>query len=76
MLYTVSQKHIFKEYRYNWAIILPAELSAASVLISYWDKTTTPSVWITVCSVVVIFINMLGAGSYSRMLSLVGANQI
>jgi len=76
MLHTVLHTHLFTGYRYNWAIIMPAELSAASVLISYWDKTTTPSVWITVCSAVVIFINMLGAGSHNQMLSLIRTNQI
>jgi amino acid transporter len=48
--------------RYNWAIILPAELSAASVLIGFWNDKINPAVWITVCMIVVIVINMLGAG--------------
>ena len=25
-------------YWYNWVMVLPAELSAASVLIDFWDK--------------------------------------
>ncbi|TFK64955.1 amino acid permease [Pluteus cervinus] len=53
-------------YWYNWAIILPAELSAASVLVGFWDKETNPSVWIAVCMFVVVFINMLGAGAYGE----------
>ncbi|CAA7266616.1 unnamed protein product [Cyclocybe aegerita] len=53
-------------YWYNWTIILPAELSAAAVLIGYWDQDTNPAVWITVCLVVVVFINMLGAGAYGE----------
>ena len=36
--------------------------SAAAILIGYWDEKTSPAVWITVCLVVVIGINMLGAG--------------
>lgn len=48
--------------RYNWVIILPAELSAAAVLIGFWDHTTSPAVWITVTMIITIFINMLGAG--------------
>ena len=28
-------------YWYNWTIILPAELSAAAVLINYWNQTGT-----------------------------------
>lgn len=53
-------------YWYNWVIILPAELSAAAVLISFWTKTVNPGVWITICFVVVIFINVLGAGAYGE----------
>ncbi|KAF8649785.1 hypothetical protein AX16_005551 [Volvariella volvacea WC 439] len=53
-------------YWYNWSIILPAELSAASVLIGYWDDTTNPAAWVTVCMVVVITINMFGAGAYGE----------
>ena len=36
--------------------------SAAAVLIGYWNKVVNPAAWITVCMVVVIVINMLGAG--------------
>ncbi|KAH7924877.1 hypothetical protein BV22DRAFT_1119908 [Leucogyrophana mollusca] len=53
-------------YWYNWLVTGPGELSAASVIISYWDKTTNPSVWIVVCAIVVITINMLGAGAYGE----------
>lgn len=41
-------------YVYNWIIVLPAELSAAAVLISYWDKTTNAGVYIAVCYVVTV----------------------
>ncbi|PPQ72714.1 hypothetical protein CVT26_003009 [Gymnopilus dilepis] len=53
-------------YWYNWVIVLPAELSAASVLIGFWNKEISPAVWITVCMVVVIVINLLGAGAYGE----------
>lgn len=48
--------------RFNWIIFLPAELSAASVLIRFWNKEVNSSVWIVVCMIVVIAINLLGAG--------------
>ena len=38
--------------------------SAAAVLVGYWNDTISPAVWITVCMVVIIMINMLGAGPY------------
>ncbi|KAJ3552067.1 hypothetical protein NM688_g4353 [Phlebia brevispora] len=53
-------------YWYNWTIILPAELSAASVLISYWNKTVNPAAWITIFLVVVIVINLFGARAYGE----------
>ncbi|KAF7331999.1 Amino acid permease [Mycena kentingensis (nom. inval.)] len=53
-------------YWYNWIIILPAELSAAAVLINYWTTSVNNAVWITMCLVVVVIINLLGAGVYGE----------
>jgi amino acid transporter len=54
-------------YWYNWTIVLPAELSAAAVLIDFWDKDTkVNSAWVTICLVVVISINFMGAGAYGE----------
>lgn len=50
-------------YWYCWTIVLPAELSAASVLIDFWDKNTNVnSAWVTICLAVVVAINFMGAG--------------
>ena len=50
-------------YWYNFIIVLPAELSAASVLVNFWDKDTSlNSAWIIICLIVVVIINSLGAG--------------
>jgi amino acid transporter len=54
-------------YWYNWTIVLPAELSAAAVLIDFWDKNTkVNSAWVTICLVVVVSINFMGAGAYGE----------
>jgi len=53
-------------YWYNWVIILPAELSAAAVLIDYWNPGVSNAVWITICLVVVVVINAFGAGAYGE----------
>jgi len=53
-------------YWYNWTIILPAELSAAAVLINYWNQTVNNAAWISIFLVVVIIINMFGAGAYGE----------
>jgi L-asparagine transporter-like permease len=52
-------------YWYNWTIILPAELSAAAILINYWNKEVNNAAWISICLAVVVAINMCGAGMYS-----------
>jgi len=55
-------------YWYCWTITLPAELSAASVLINFWigPSKVNNAVWITICLLVTITINMLGAGAYGE----------
>lgn len=54
-------------YLYNWIIILPAELSAAAVLINYWNKDTSLNpAWISIFLVIVVVINMFGAGVYGE----------
>lgn len=49
-------------------IVLPAELSAAAVLINYWISATRVSnaAWISICLVVVIVINLFGARAYGE----------
>ncbi|EMD33744.1 hypothetical protein CERSUDRAFT_117834 [Gelatoporia subvermispora B] len=53
-------------YWYGWLILQPAEISAAAVLINYWNKTINKAVWISMCLFVVWFINALGAGAYGE----------
>ncbi|KAJ7688423.1 amino acid permease/ SLC12A domain-containing protein [Mycena rosella] len=54
-------------YWYNWIIVLPAELSAASVLINFWNKSVNDAVRVdTIIMVVVVAINMCGAGVYGE----------
>ncbi|KAG2356498.1 amino acid permease/ SLC12A domain-containing protein [Suillus spraguei] len=53
-------------YWYIWAIVLPTEISAATLLINYWNHTVNNSVWVVMCLVVVLIINMLGAGAYGE----------
>ncbi|KAF8313221.1 hypothetical protein DL93DRAFT_2167944 [Clavulina sp. PMI_390] len=55
-------------YWYSWAITLPAELSAAAVLINYWISASrvNNAAWISICIVVVIGINSMGARAYGE----------
>jgi amino acid transporter len=45
-------------YWYSYAITLPTEITAAAIVISYWDKTTTPAAWISIFLFVIITINL------------------
>ncbi|KAK7044142.1 hypothetical protein VNI00_007859 [Paramarasmius palmivorus] len=49
-------------YCYNLVIGTPAELSAAAVLVEYWTKSNQLNpLWISICTVVIVGINLLGA---------------
>jgi len=47
---------------HSWFHLLRLPRSAAAILIGYWNDKISPAVWISICMVVVILINMLGAG--------------
>ncbi|KAF9218914.1 hypothetical protein BS17DRAFT_790496 [Gyrodon lividus] len=51
---------------YNWTLTLPAELSAAATIIDFWDYKINNAVWITMCLVVVVGINIWGVGAYGE----------
>jgi amino acid transporter len=53
-------------YWYHWTIVLPTELSAATVLIDFWHTSISNAGWITFCIIVVVAINLMGAGFYGE----------
>jgi amino acid transporter len=53
-------------YWYSYAITIPTEVVAASIVISYWDSTTNAAVYITVLLVLILFINFWGARAYGE----------
>lgn len=53
-------------YWYCWVVTLPAELSAAAVLINYWDSKISNAVWITITGLVVLTINFLGTRAFGE----------
>ncbi|KIP01623.1 hypothetical protein PHLGIDRAFT_505750 [Phlebiopsis gigantea 11061_1 CR5-6] len=60
-------------YWYNWTILLPAELSAAAVLMGFWNQSVNDAAWITMFLAVVITINLFGAGaSVSPVITITG----
>jgi len=53
----------------NWyqsSITLCAEISAASIVIGYWNDTINPSAWITIIIVVVICLNIFAVAIYGE----------
>ncbi|ODO05890.1 hypothetical protein I350_04951 [Cryptococcus amylolentus CBS 6273] len=53
-------------YWYSYAITIPTEIVAATIVISYWDADTNAAVYITVCLVLIWAINFLGAKAYGE----------
>ncbi|WWD20799.1 hypothetical protein CI109_105276 [Kwoniella shandongensis] len=53
-------------YWYSYAITIPTEIVAATIVISYWDTTTNAAVYITVCLVMIWLINFMGARAYGE----------
>jgi len=53
-------------YWYSYAITLPTEITAAAIVISYWDEKTNPGAWITIFLVVIVFINFCGVRYYGE----------
>ncbi|CAO1624639.1 unnamed protein product [Jaminaea pallidilutea] len=52
-------------YVFNWLIVLPAELSAASVLMTFWTDAN-PAIFISVFLIVVVTINLAGTRVYGE----------
>jgi amino acid permease len=49
-----------QNYYWSWAITIPVELVAGSLLISYWDPNTSAAAYITPLWVTMIVINLAG----------------
>lgn len=45
-------------YWCSYAISLPTEITAAAIVISYWDSTTKPAVWISIFLFIIVLINL------------------
>lgn len=53
---------------YQCAITLCAEISAATVLVSFWDtqEKVNPAVWITIIIIIIIALNIFAVGIYGE----------
>jgi amino acid transporter len=57
-----------KTYRYQYSITLCAEISAAALLINFWDQEEkyNPAIWITIIIVLILALNVFGVGIYGE----------
>ncbi|GAA5983485.1 hypothetical protein JCM11641_005824 [Rhodosporidiobolus odoratus] len=53
-------------YAANWLLVMPAELSAAATLISFWSSAN-PAGWIAIAYVLVVLINLGGTRVYGEL---------
>lgn len=53
-------------YWYSCAITLCAEISAAAVLITYWDTKTNQAVYITVIIIIIVLLNVWAVSIYGE----------
>ncbi|EEH16501.1 hypothetical protein PABG_06588 [Paracoccidioides brasiliensis Pb03] len=53
-------------YVFQWAIVLPLELTVAAMTIGYWQVDVSIGVWITVFLVAIILINVFGVLGYGE----------
>lgn len=52
---------------YSWFVSLPAELTAAAVIVSFWDSTTTAAAWIILFGALLVIANLLFVRVYGEM---------
>lgn len=52
---------------YSWFVSLPAELTAAAVIVSFWDSTTTAAAWIVLFGALLVIANLLFVRIYGEM---------
>ena len=53
-------------YVFQWAAVLPLELTVCGITIQYWNPDISIAVWITLFLVVIIIVNVFGALGYAE----------
>ncbi|ODQ77090.1 hypothetical protein BABINDRAFT_163824 [Babjeviella inositovora NRRL Y-12698] len=53
-------------YLILWLVVLPLELVAASMTITYWNPGVSNAVWVAIFYVMIMFINMFGVRGYGE----------
>jgi len=55
-------------YAMQWLVVLPLEIVAASITVSFWDrdKSISPAAWVTIFWVLIVSINLFGVKGYGE----------
>ncbi|KAK2589392.1 histidine permease [Conoideocrella luteorostrata] len=53
-------------YAMQWLTVLPLEIIAASLTISYWDETLPKAIFVSIFLVVILLINLFGVKGYGE----------
>lgn len=53
-------------YVLQWAVVLPLEITAAGITVSYWDNGVPLGAWITIFFVAIVAINVFGTLGYAE----------
>lgn len=53
-------------YVFQWAVVLPLELTVCAITIQYWNDTISIGVWITIFLVAIIVVNLFGTLGYAE----------
>lgn len=54
------------DYAINWLVILPFEITAASITIQYWRSDLNIGIWIAVFLTVLVVIQVFGVRGYGE----------
>ena len=53
-------------YVFQWAIVLPLELTVAGLTVNYWGVDVNVAVWITVFMIAILIISIFGVLGYAE----------
>jgi yeast amino acid transporter len=53
-------------YALQWIVVLPLEIIAASVTISYWSPDLAKAIFVTVFLIAIVIINFFGVKGYGE----------
>lgn len=53
-------------YVFQWAIVLPLELTVCGFTVQYWNKDISVAVWISVFLAVIVIVNIFGTLGYAE----------